>query len=116
MSGNAVSGKNRGASRKIVFLRPLIDISPSSGPWRQDTISMSVSRANRMWNQPYLETCCRAALHRLRLSGPGGRPADSQDAGCLARLATMGLAVQDDDGRWTMTETGAERHADEIAR
>ncbi len=27
-----------------------------------------------MWNEPYLETCCRSALHRVVLTGPVGPP------------------------------------------
>ena len=44
-----------------------------------------------MWNEPYLETCCRSALHRLMLSGPIGRPPGLKDGQCLIRLAGMGL-------------------------
>jgi hypothetical protein len=68
-----------------------------------------------MWNQPYLETCCRAALHRLKLAGPAGRPEATRDSGCLARLAALGLAVQNPDGRWRLTENGTDRHARGVA-
>ena len=38
-----------------------------------------------MWDQPYLETCCRSALHRLLLAGGTGRPADLKDAAAALR-------------------------------
>src|SRR5919199_330499 len=58
-----------------------------------------------MWNEPYLETCCRSALHRLTLVGAPGRPDGLKDGPCLARLRAMGLARQRADGRcppWTL--------------
>jgi hypothetical protein len=64
-----------------------------------------------VWNEPYLETCCRSALHRLVLSGPAGRPAGLKDGPCLTRLAGMGLAETRGDGRFAITATGARRHA-----
>lgn len=67
-----------------------------------------------MWNQPYLETCCRAALHRLMLCGAAGRPAGLKDGNCLARLAGMGLARCRPDGRYEPTEAGVARHATEV--
>jgi hypothetical protein len=69
-----------------------------------------------MWHQPYLETCCRAALHRLLLSGPIGRPPELKDGPCLRRLADMALARPRADGRFELTPAGAERHASEVAR
>lgn len=69
-----------------------------------------------MWDEPYLETCCRSALHRLMLSGEAGRPPALKDGPCLARLETMGLALRRPDGRFTLTDAGAERHAREIAK
>ncbi len=69
-----------------------------------------------MWNEPYLETCCRAALHRLVLSADDGRPPDLKDGPCLERLTGMGLAAERPDGRYTLTEAGAARHASEIMR
>ncbi|HYF07603.1 MAG TPA: hypothetical protein VD970_08275 [Acetobacteraceae bacterium] len=69
-----------------------------------------------MWNEPYLETCCRSALHRLTLVGPPGRPDGLKDGPCLARLGAMGLAGQREDGRWSITEAGRARHAAEIAK
>jgi hypothetical protein len=69
-----------------------------------------------MWNQPYLETCCRAALHRLYLSGPSGRPAGISDDPCLRRLAQAGLCRQDNDGRVSLTPEGTGRHAAEVLK
>jgi hypothetical protein len=69
-----------------------------------------------VWDQPYLETCCRAALHRLHLCGPVGRPAGLMDDPCQRRLATMGLCEMRQDGRFTITETGKTRHATEVLR
>ena len=67
-----------------------------------------------VWKEPYLETCCRAALHRLMLAADDGRPPDLKDGPCLARLAGMGLAVQRPDARYTFTEAGRDRHTSEI--
>lgn len=69
-----------------------------------------------MWNEPYLETCCRSALHRLHLSGKIGRPADLKDGRCLARLATKGLAARNAEGRYRITAAGAAWHDLEIGR
>ncbi|HEY3848706.1 MAG TPA: hypothetical protein VGL95_16500 [Acetobacteraceae bacterium] len=69
-----------------------------------------------MWHEPYLETCCRSALHRLMLSGPIGRPPGLKDGPCLQRLAGMGLARTRVDGRFEVTTQGAGRHASEVAR
>lgn len=69
-----------------------------------------------MWNEPYLETCCRSALHRLTLCGAAGRPSGLKDGPCLARLAAMGFAEQRADGRYGITEDGRVRHCAEIAR
>ncbi|MBE7620402.1 hypothetical protein K6L44_12450 [Gluconacetobacter entanii] len=69
-----------------------------------------------MWDQPYLETCCRSALHRLCLSAQAGRPADVPDAPCLKRMAGMGLALQRDDGRFVISATGTTRHCSEILK
>jgi hypothetical protein len=68
-----------------------------------------------MWNDPYLETCCRAALHRLVLSGAQGRPPGLKDGPCLARLADMGL-VRRADERVFICDAGLARHATEILR
>jgi len=68
-----------------------------------------------MWHQPYLETCCRSALHRLMLSGAIGRPCGLKDGPCLQRLAGMGLARTRDDGRFEITRAGTERHASDVA-
>lgn len=67
-----------------------------------------------MWNEPYLETCCRAALHRLTLCGPAGRPPELKDGPCLRRLDGMGLAAVRPDGRFELTAAGQARHASEI--
>jgi hypothetical protein len=69
-----------------------------------------------VWNEPYLETCCRSALHRLALAGPPGRPAGLKDGNCLARLAAMSLARQRDDGRYHITPAGSLRHAREVLK
>ncbi|MBV9782996.1 MAG: hypothetical protein JO264_04175 [Acidisphaera sp.] len=67
-----------------------------------------------MWNEPYLETCCRSALHRLTLCEPVGRPPGLKDGRCLERLAGMGLARVRADGRYEITADGEARHAREI--
>ena len=59
-----------------------------------------------MWNEPYLETCCRSALHRLCLAGESGRPAGLADDPCLARMERMGLVCQSAEGRFVVTEAG----------
>jgi hypothetical protein len=69
-----------------------------------------------MWHEPYLETCCRSALHRLVLVGAVGRPDGLKDGPCLHRLAGIGLAEQRRDGRYAVTEAGRERHASEILK
>ena len=68
-----------------------------------------------MWTDPYLETCCRSALHRVMLSGAAGRPQGLKDGPCLARLADMGLVCEREDGRFALTARGIRRHAAEIA-
>ncbi|MBY0335683.1 MAG: hypothetical protein K2X11_03675 [Acetobacteraceae bacterium] len=69
-----------------------------------------------MWNEPYLETCCRSALHRLTLVGPHGRPPGLADQPCLERLKTMGLATTGPDGRYAITPAGRTRHGSEVLR
>lgn len=69
-----------------------------------------------MWDEPYLETCCRSALHRLVLCGAVGRPAGLKDGPCLERLAGLGLAVIRPDGRYDLTDAGRTRHRREIMR
>jgi hypothetical protein len=69
-----------------------------------------------MWNEPYLETCCRAALHRLTLVGAPGRPPGLKDGPCLERLQGMGLARQRQDGRFEITAAGTARHGSEILK
>lgn len=68
------------------------------------------------WDEPYLETCCRAALHRLRLAAAIGRPPGLKDGPCLARLAAMGLAAAEADGQLRITGEGVARHASEILK
>jgi hypothetical protein len=67
-----------------------------------------------MWDEPYLETCCRAALHRLTLCGPPGRPPGLKDAPCLERLSGMGLVQLRQDRRYEITEAGRLRHRREV--
>lgn len=69
-----------------------------------------------MWNEPYLETCCRSALHRLSLAGAAGRPGGLKDGPCLERLAGMGFVRARPDGRFELTPDGAARHAREVLR
>ncbi len=69
-----------------------------------------------MWNEPYLETCCRSALHRAQLTGAAGRPGGLKDGPCLLRLAGMGLVCERADGRFEITEPGLARHTREIAK
>lgn len=72
--------------------------------------------ARTMWNEPYLETCCRSALHRLTLVGPHGRPPGLKDGPCLIRLTGMGFAQSRPDGRFEITDAGLERHRSEILK
>ncbi|NHN89141.1 hypothetical protein [Acetobacter conturbans] len=67
-----------------------------------------------MWNEPYLETCCRSALHRLKLSGQNGRPRGLKDDPCLERLARKGFACVGEDERFHITPNGEERHRSEV--
>lgn len=69
-----------------------------------------------MWSEPYLETCCRAALHRVYLCAPAGRPAGMADDPCLRRLTGMGLCREREDGRFAVTPKGQRRHATEVLR
>ena len=69
-----------------------------------------------MWNEPYLETCCRSALHRLTLVGAIGRPDGLKDGPCLERLQGLGLARLRSDGRFEITEEGTTRHGAEILK
>jgi hypothetical protein len=69
-----------------------------------------------MWNEPYLETCCRSALHRLTLVGAAGRPEGLKDGPCLERLAGMGLARRREDGRYEITPAGEARHQSEVLK
>ncbi len=69
-----------------------------------------------VWDEPYLETCCRSALHRLVLSGAIGRPAGTNDGACLVRLASLGLVRDRGDGRIDATDAGIARHAREVLK
>lgn len=69
-----------------------------------------------VWNEPYLETCCRSALHRLYLAGVEGRPTDQMDGPCLSRLGEMGLCAAADSGRVSLTAGGKRRHATEVLK
>jgi hypothetical protein len=69
-----------------------------------------------MWNEPYLETCCRSALHRLSLAGPVGRPGGLKDGPCLERLNGMGLVCERADGRYELTAEGAARHGRDVLK
>jgi hypothetical protein len=69
-----------------------------------------------VWNEPYLETCCRSALHRLMLSGSVGRPTGLKDGHCLDRLTDMHLARQRQDGRYEVTADGSLRHTREVLK
>ena len=69
-----------------------------------------------MWNEPYLETCCRSALHRLILAGAVGRPPALKDGPCLERLTGDGFARLRPDKRYEPTNEGVARHASEIGK
>ncbi len=69
-----------------------------------------------MWNEPYLETCCRSALNRLRIAGRIGRPPGLKDGPCLIRLAGMGFCCERADGWFEITPAGRERHRTEILK
>lgn len=68
-----------------------------------------------MFDHPYLETCCRSALHRLLLCGEAGRPAGLKDGACLLRLEHLGLAQHRPDGRFAITEEGLRQHDDLVS-
>jgi hypothetical protein len=97
-------------------------MSSNGLPFRSDLCLVRLSGDERgrtmspVWNEPYLETCCRSALHRLVLSGAAGRPAGLKDGPCLTRLAEMGLASQRGDGRYGVTAAGSGRHAREVLK
>lgn len=69
-----------------------------------------------MWNEPYLETCCRSALNRLKAAGAIGRPPALKDGPCLVRLERMGFCLCRGDGRFEITEAGLARHRSEILK
>jgi hypothetical protein len=65
-----------------------------------------------MFDHPYLETCCRSALHRLVLCDDTGRPPGLKDGPCLVRLTGLGLAQPRPDGRYEASPEGRRRHDD----
>lgn len=67
-----------------------------------------------MFDDPYLETCCRSALHRLVLAGGAGRPPGLKDGPCLLRLEGLGLAAARGDARFEITGAGRARHGREV--
>ncbi|EHH67372.1 hypothetical protein [Gluconobacter morbifer] len=67
-----------------------------------------------MWDEPYLETCCRSTLHRVLLCASAGRPEGLKDQPCLDRLERMGLTRRTPEGRYVLTEDGLKRHEQEI--
>jgi hypothetical protein len=69
-----------------------------------------------MWRDPYLETCCRSALHRTALAGDIGRPGGLKDGRCLERLRALGLVTERPDKRYVTTAAGAEVHDTQILR
>lgn len=69
-----------------------------------------------MWDEPYLETCCRSALHRLLLCSDAGRPQGLRDQPCLTRLCEMGFAQVRADGRFEISPAGQARHDKEIGK
>ncbi len=69
-----------------------------------------------MWNEPYLETCCRSALHRLVLCDAAGRPPGLKDGPCLERLQCLDFSEQRADGRYVITAAGRARHGSEILK
>lgn len=71
---------------------------------------------NVIWSEPYLETCCRSAMHRLVQAEEVGRPPGLKDGPCLERLAEMQFAAHRADGRFEITEQGLARHASEIMK
>ena len=83
--------------------------TPTLGAARPGTLKFVTT-----WNEPYLETCCRSALHRLMLVGATGRPDGLKDGPCLARLGGMGFARLRPDGRYEGTAEGTARHAREV--
>lgn len=64
-----------------------------------------------VWDEPYLETCCRSALHRLCLAGAAGRPAGLPDDPCLNRMLRMGLvSSRSEEKRFFATDEGVAQH------
>jgi hypothetical protein len=99
---------SRGEALALLTFTPL--------PWTALAFAARLANFARVWDQPYLETCCRAALHRLHLCGAAGRPSGLMDDPCQRRLATMGLCRSDARGGFTITEAGQRRHAIDILK
>ncbi|MBS0985075.1 hypothetical protein [Acetobacter thailandicus] len=68
----------------------------------------------KVWNQPYLETCCRSSLHRLCLTGASGRPSGLRDDPCLERMQKMGFVQHSPQGRFLATDAGYARYRQEV--
>jgi len=109
-----MSGKARDTRRGIITLRYVPQNALKGKLFEQLARPGCHSDFWAMWNEPYLETCCRAALHRLLLAGLTGRPEGTKDESCLRRVARMGLAGRHEEGRYMLTETGFERHKTEV--
>ncbi len=83
--------------------------------YRHAMSSVSMNDApDELWNEPYLESCCRSAMHRLAQAAEIGRPPGLKDGPCLERLAGQDLAVHRADGRFEITGRGHARHTSEI--
>lgn len=77
-------------------------------------LSRSSKMVDPLWSEPYLETCCRSAMHRLVQADGIGRPPGLKDGPCLQRLAAQRFALGRPDGRFEITPMGRLRHASEI--
>ena len=75
-----------------------------------------MTNVSAVWNDPYLETCCRAALHRAFLCGEAGRPDGLSDDACQRRLTAMDLCERLPNGRFRLTKNGRRRHATEVLK
>jgi hypothetical protein len=61
-----------------------------------------------MWNQPYLETCCRSAIHRMILCGDMGRAAERMHHAwnVWPGLVWRGIVLTDDTSRPKLAANG----------
>ena len=89
---------------------------PGPGQWRLAVAPPPGDIGATMWNEPYLETCCRSALHRLVLCGALGRPPGLKDGPCLERLRRLGFSEQRGDDRYVITDAGEARHGTEVLK